>query len=321
MPYGTSGAVAWRRGWDGWRCVMSGGRARRLVRASRADIAWVVFVGLNLAAMQLAPVWQTVPFLCIWVSLTAVYGFRLWRLGAGLLTVVTGTFAAGGAVGREVRRAELIERAATAQGIAAAARVGGEELLRMRRLTSRLLLLAATDGPDFVRLAPVDVADLVAETLRRWAQTPRRWSVGTLTGPGVLGDWDRLTLALDALIENAVDHTDAGAGIELSARREGGSVVLTVADSGPGIPAAEVSRIFSRFSRIDAGRNRATGGFGLGLAIVKAIAEAHHGSVQVRSTVGQGSAFELHLPAHTPDATPVAVGGPGQPLDHQAIPR
>jgi signal transduction histidine kinase len=219
--------------------------------------------------------------------------------------------------------AELIERAATDQGIAADARVAVEELLRMRRLTSRLLLLAATDGPDFVRLAPVDVADLVAETVRRWAQTPRRWSVGALAGPSVLGDWDRLTLALDALIENAVDHTDAGGGIELSARREGDSVVLTVADSGPGIPAAEVSRIFSRFSRIDAGRNRATGGFGLGLAIVKAIAEAHHGSVRVRSTVGQGSAFELHLPAHAPDATPVAVGGgiSGQPLDHQAIPR
>jgi signal transduction histidine kinase len=372
---------------------MSGGRATRLVRASRADIAWVVFVGLNLAAMQLVPVWQTVPFLCIWVSLTAVYGFRLWRLGSALLTVVTVTLATGGLIGWQVLRgeqdgdylaevpllammfvvmvwhsrrrvtameemrrvsehnlvlldqqrqflqdashelgtpiaialghAELIERAATDQGIAADARVAVEELLRMRRLTSRLLLLAATDGPDFVRLAPVDVADLVAETLRRWAQTPRRWSVGTLTGPGVLGDWDRLTLALDALIENAVDHTDAGAGIELSARREGGSVVLTVADSGPGIPAAEVSRIFSRFSRIDAGRNRATGGFGLGLAIVKAIAEAHHGSVRVRSTVGQGSAFELHLPAHTPDPTPVAVGGgiSGQPLDHQAIPR
>src|ERR1022692_4421979 len=385
MPYGTSGAVAWRRGWDGWRGVMSGGRATRLVRASRADIAWVVFVGLNLAAMQLVPVWQTVAFLCLLGGRPPTgRGFGVWGGGGG-------GGATGGLTGcpvlrgeqdgdylaevpllammfvvmvwhsrrrvtamEEMRRvsehnlvlldqqrqflqdashelgtpiaialghAELIERAATDHGIAADARVAVQELLRMRRLTSRLLLLAATDGPDFVRLAPVDVADLVAETLRRWGQTPRRWSVGALGGPEVLGDWDRLTLALDALIENAVDHTDAGGGIELSARREGGSVVLTVADSGPGIPAAEVSRIFSRFSRIDAGRNRATGGFGLGLAIVKAIAEAHHGSVQVRSTVGQGSAFELHLPAHTPDATPVAVGGPGQPLDHQAIPR
>jgi signal transduction histidine kinase len=358
---------------------------RHWARTYRVDIAWVLFIGLNLLAMQLIPAWQTIPFLIIWVSLTAIYGYRLWHLGSALLTVVTVTLATGGLIGLQVLRgeqdgdylaevpllammfvvmvwhsrrrvaameemkrvsehnlllldqqrqflqdashelgtpiaialghAELIEHAATDQAIAADARVAVEELLRMRRLTGRLLLLAATDSPAFLRLAPVDIADLIAETLRRWSHTPRKWSIGALDCASVQGDWDRLTLALDALIENAVDHTDAGGDIELSARRDGGNVILAVTDSGPGIPAAEIGKIFSRFSRVDVGRSRTTGGFGLGLPIVKAIAEAHQGSVQVRSTVGVGSVFELHLPAA------MASVGQRQLADQRVMPR
>ena len=186
----------------------------------------------------------------------------------------------------------------------------------MRRLANRLLLLAATDGPDFLRSAPVDVAELMVETLHRWSQTPRRWSLGTLAEVSVLADADRLTLALDALIENAVDHTGSDDRIELSARAEGDKVILAVSDSGSGIAAADLSRIFGRFSRIDAGRSRGIGGFGLGLAVVKAIAEAHHGSVQVRSTVGKGSVFELMLPASLATASV-----PRQLLDRRATQR
>jgi two-component system sensor histidine kinase SenX3 len=115
----------------------------------------------------------------------------------------------------------------------------------------------------------------------------------------VLGDRDRLALALDALLENAVAHTDADGRIELTTHLEGTSVVLGVADSGCGIPAAELGRIFDRFARVDPHRNRKAGGVGLGLAIVKAIAEAHHGSVRAHSTVGQGSLFEVLLPQST----------------------
>ena len=123
---------------------------------------------------------------------------------------------------------------------------------------------------------------------------------------------DRLTAALDALIENAVDHTRDDDGIDLSVRSEGPNVVA-VADSGSGIQATDLPGIFNRFARIDPHRNREAGGFGLGLPIVKAIAEAHHGSVQVRSTVGQGSLFELFLPA------PTARFGSVLPLDRQAM--
>ncbi len=357
-----------------------------LARTYWADIAWVVFIGLNLIAMRLLPEWQTVPFLIIWVSLTAIYGFRLWRLGSTILMVAVVALSTGGLIGWQVIRgqqdaeylvevplltmmfvvmvwharrrqaamaemkrvsqhnlllldqqrqflqdvshelgtpitialghAELIEHAATDQAIAEDARVAVDELLRMRRLANRLLLLAATDGPDFLRSAPVDVAELMVETLHRWSQTPRRWSLGTLAEVSVLADADRLTLALDALIENAVDHTADDSQIELSARSDGDEVILAVSDSGSGIAAADLGRIFGRFSRIDAGRSREIGGFGLGLAVVKAIAEAHHGSVQVRSTVGKGSVFELLLPATMTTASVLR-----QPLDRRAAPR
>jgi signal transduction histidine kinase len=163
-----------------------------------------------------------------------------------------------------------------------------------------MLLLASTEGPDFLSVAPVDVEDLLIEAAHRWRHLPRRWSVNALTVAQVQADGDRLTLALDALIENAVHHTDAGSQIELSARLVGDTVILAVKDEGPGIPAAEVDRIFGRFYRLDAARSREAGGFGLGLAIVKAIMEAHQGTVHVHSTVGRGSVFELRLPASLP---------------------
>jgi signal transduction histidine kinase len=353
--------------------LMRAARVRQFARAHWVDIAWVVFIGLNLIAMRLIPAWQTVPFLIIWVSLTVIYGFRLWRLGSTVLTVAVVTLATGGLIGWQVLRGEqdldylaevplvammfvvmawhsrrrlaameemrrvsehnlrlldrqreflqdvshelgtpitialgrteLISRAATDAAVAEDARVAVDELLRMRRLASRMMLLAATDSPDFLRVAPVDVADFLIETLHRWSQTRRRWSLGPLAEASVPADEDRLTLALDALIENAVDHTGPDGRIELSARRDGEHVILAVTDSGPGIPAAEVGRIFGRFTRVDPGRSREAGGFGLGLAVVKAIAEAHHGSVHVRSTVGHGSVFELILPAAPPRRT------------------
>jgi signal transduction histidine kinase len=358
-------------------------RVRRVVRAYRVDIAWAIFIVLNLIAMRLIPAWQTVPFLIIWISLTAIYGFRLWHLGSTVLTVAVVTLATGGIIGwqvvrgkqdgdylaevpllalmfvvmawharrravamEEIRRvsehnlvllgqqrqflqdvshelgtpitialghAELITHAATDQAIAKDARVAVDELLRMRRLANRLVLLASTDGPDFLHLAPVDTAELVMEILDRWSQTPRRWSFGTLAEAQVQADRDRLTLALDALIENAVDHTDPDGRIELSARRRGEDIVFAVKDSGSGIPANEIGQIFDRFTRVGTGRSRETGGFGLGLAVVKAIAEAHQGSVHVRSTVGVGSEFELILPAST------AAPGFVTPPDRQAL--
>ncbi len=388
MPVSTEPAVAGatsgfrtRHAWGPPR--LRGDKIRKFVRTYRLDIAWAVFIVLNLLAMRLIPAWQTVPFLIIWISLTTIYGFRLWHLGSTLLTVAVVTLSTGGLIGWQVLRgkqdgdylaevpllaamfvvmvwharrrqtaleeikrvsehnllllsqqrqflqdvshelgtpitialghAELITHAATDQAVARDARVAVDELLRMRRLANRLVLLASTDSPDFLRLAPVDAAELVMDILHRWSQTPRKWALGTLTEASVLADRDRLTLALDALIENAVDHTDPDGRIELATRRVGDKIIFAVTDSGSGIPAADIGHIFDRFTRVGTGRSRETGGFGLGLAVVKAIAEAHHGSVGARSTVGQGSVFELSLPA------PTARNGAVLPLDRQVM--
>jgi len=137
----------------------------------------------------------------------------------------------------------------------------------------------------------------VIEALGRWGYTARRWRLGKVAEVTIPGDSDRLSAALDALLENAIAHTDKDDLIELSARVEDGHVVLAVADSGCGIPEADLERIFGRFSRATPYRSREVGGFGLGLPTVAAIAEAHHGSVRVNSTVGEGSTFELLIPA------------------------
>ena len=99
------------------------------------------------------------------------------------------------------------------------------------------------------------------------------------------------------LLENAVAHTEPGDRIEVSVRLEDAKAVIAVADSGCGIPPDDLDHIFARFTRAEPYRSRETGGFGLGLPIVQAIAEAHHGSVRVHSTSGQGATFEMVIPA------------------------
>ncbi|MHB1627054.1 MAG: two-component system histidine kinase PnpS [Bacilli bacterium] len=106
-----------------------------------------------------------------------------------------------------------------------------------------------------------------------------------------LGDADRLQQVLINLVSNALQFTPADGSIVLSAERVGDRIVFAVQDSGVGIPAADVGRVFERFYRVDKTRSRRSGGTGLGLAIVKHIVEAHGGHVGVYSEVGRGSRF------------------------------
>src|SRR5947208_5951352 len=109
-------------------------------------------------------------------------------------------------------------------------------------------------------------------------------------------DRGRPQLAPHAAIENGVKHSSPEDSIELGLSRREDAAVLTVADSGGGIPAETLDRIFDRFARADPARDRDRGGMGLGLSVVRAIAEAHGGSVRVRSTPARGTTFEMLLP-------------------------
>jgi signal transduction histidine kinase len=183
--------------------------------------------------------------------------------------------------------------------------------MRLRRLATRMLLLASAGSPDFLYLEPVALESVAVDALDRWGHAPRRWRLTATADATGLVDRDRLGIALDALLENAITHTAADDLIELGARRENGHVILSVADSGSGIQAADLERIFHRFARADPRRTREAGGFGLGLAVVQAIAEAHHGSARASSTLGQGSVFEVLLPAVSAPPSLEAPAPPG----------
>jgi len=328
------------------------------------DVTWVAFAVANLVAMLAFARWETIPFHFIWVSLTILYGYRVWSVipTAGVLSAIIAMSSAVFlvdigrgfqpldelaevplmaamfvamvwharrrlAVTEEVRRvseenlrllererqfiqnashelrtpitiaighAELVHQAQVPGTIAEDARVVIQELTRLRRLAERLLILAAAEHPDFLHKRPVEVEPMLVEAVHRWMATPRQWRLGATDEVVVNGDADRLALAIDALVENAVKHTEQNDWIELSVRRNHG-VEIEVADSGSGIATGDLERIFERFARADMEAGRHAGGLGLGLAIVKTVAEAHGGSVRVRSEVGKGSAFELVL--------------------------
>jgi signal transduction histidine kinase len=170
------------------------------------------------------------------------------------------------------------------------------ELGRMERVINRLLLLESADATGPRPMERVPAAGLVTQTFQRWRGTAdREWLLGDAPDGTVPVEADQVTLALDALVENAVQHTRSGQAIEIGAVADGGTLAIRVKDGGDGIPDAAQPRVFDRFYRVDGSRNRRHGGVGLGLAIVKAIAEAHGGAVSVQSRAGGGSTFELRL--------------------------
>jgi signal transduction histidine kinase len=174
------------------------------------------------------------------------------------------------------------------------------EAIRLSRIVSDLLDLSRLEGESAAR-AEVRLDLLVAEEARRLrgrAQGAGLTLVEHLERPVVVkGSARDLSLLARNLIENAVQYTRPGGTIEVSVREEDGDAVLSVSDTGVGIPAREQARVFERFYRVDRARSRETGGTGLGLSIVKHIVENHGGTVEVRSELGQGSTFTVRLPA------------------------
>jgi signal transduction histidine kinase len=181
--------------------------------------------------------------------------------------------------------------------------VAVDELSRIGHIVDRILLLARADQPDFVSRGEVDLEPFLEELFLRWSGVAQRvWRLGEIAPGTLAADARALRAALDALIENAVEHTTSADPIELRAHLpEGrrGTLVIEVSDGGPGIPPHALGLIFERFARADAARTRAAGGSGLGLPIVAAIAHAHGGSCEVSSSPS-GSTFSVILPDFQP---------------------
>lgn len=175
-----------------------------------------------------------------------------------------------------------------------------DELGRMSRIVNDLLVLARSDHPEFLDLDMVDVAVLTDEILEKASGLgAREWRIDEVGRGLIVADRQRLTQALVQLAQNAVTHTpDDGSPILIGSSVSDGDARFWVRDSGPGVPVHERERIFQRFAR--GGRSRRRDGSGLGLAIVRAVAEAHHGRVELTSPPGGGAVFTLVIPQDQP---------------------
>ncbi|MGH9372584.1 MAG: sensor histidine kinase, partial [Vicinamibacterales bacterium] len=157
----------------------------------------------------------------------------------------------------------------------------------------------AETGTMALRVEPTDLGDLIRQTIELYEDLAddRGVAVETRTADALIAgvDRNRMRQVLANLLDNALKYTPEGGRVEITAAREGADAVLTLADTGVGIPADELPFIWDRLYRGD--KSRSTRGLGLGLSLVKAIVEAHKGHVDVHSTPGAGARFIIRLPA------------------------
>ncbi|MEO8258654.1 MAG: ATP-binding protein [Acidobacteriota bacterium] len=175
--------------------------------------------------------------------------------------------------------------------------------MRMERLVKDLLRLARLDaGQETLDIAPVDVEGLVHSVVGDLAsmleERSQRVAVTVAADAATLpGDPAKLHDVLSNLIANAATYGPPGSTIAVDAARAGARAAITVSDSGPGIPAEDLSRVFERFYRVDKSRARDPGGTGLGLSIVKHLVELHGGEVRAGNVPEGGARFTVTLPA------------------------
>ncbi len=175
------------------------------------------------------------------------------------------------------------------------------EANRMNKLVATLLTLARADAgqPELSR-EEVALGELVAAAAEQFGPLAERKGVALQAaaedGVTLSADRERLQQLLVILLDNALKFTPAGGRITVACRRQAGQAVLTVADTGCGIPPADVPRIFDRFFRGDRARSRGEGGSGLGLAIAHWIVESHGGRIRAESAMGAGTKIIVTLP-------------------------
>jgi histidine kinase len=177
------------------------------------------------------------------------------------------------------------------------------EAQRLNRLVNDLQELSQVESLAFqLEDRPVSVAGLVGTVLKRLAPTASARGIELKSDPlpdlpAIQGDEDRLLQALSNIVGNALSYTAHGGAVTLSARRAADEIQISVRDTGVGIAAEHLPRIFDRFYRIDKSRSRQAGGSGIGLTIARALVEAHGGRIWAESAgLDRGSTFAIGLP-------------------------
>jgi PAS domain S-box-containing protein len=171
----------------------------------------------------------------------------------------------------------------------------------LARIVGDLLFLAGVDaGKLTLQIEDVDLAQLVAETVEVCVPSADRRGIAVTVDnqelPPVRGDRARLAQLTDNLLSNAIKFTPDGGHVEVRSHEDGSNAVIEIRDSGVGIPADEIPRLFTRFYRATSATEHAIPGTGLGLAIVKSITDAHHGEIEVDSSPGVGTTIRVLLP-------------------------
>ena len=176
-----------------------------------------------------------------------------------------------------------------------------QEVTYMSEIIGKLLLLARNDaGIEPLNLQEVNVKDLFTELSSDVEALAQEKGVAFNLGPmdnlTVKGDRFRLRQLFLNILDNAIRYTPSGGTVSSLLVRKNGSALVSISDTGMGIPAEELPFIFDRFYRVDKARSRPDGGLGLGLAIASSIAKLHGGGIEVESQVGKGSTFQITLP-------------------------
>jgi len=177
-----------------------------------------------------------------------------------------------------------------------------DEAARLERLVEDLRTLSMADAGELqLMLGPSAPYELLVQAQKAYAHQAAQQDVklevlADRGLPDVEVDAQRMKEVFTNILDNALRYTPPGGKIVLSADRSGDAVEFKVQDSGPGLPAQELERIFDRFHRVQTARSREEGGSGLGLAIAKSIVERHQGSIRAESQEGRGLAIILRLP-------------------------
>ncbi len=180
---------------------------------------------------------------------------------------------------------------------------------RINRLIGDMLDLDRMEsGRMSIRTGDVDINEVLSESIARAGTAVSSVEFKSDLDPRlpiVQGDRDRLIQVVSNLVNNAVKYSPDGGKVTLSSRAEEGFALISVTDTGLGIPPDEIGHVFERFRRVRSGAAQSIPGTGLGLTIVKQIVEMHGGKIWVESAVGHGSAFHFTIPLAVENLTPL----------------
>jgi two-component system heavy metal sensor histidine kinase CusS len=191
-----------------------------------------------------------------------------------------------------------------------------EEAVRLSDLIGDLLFLGRAESPPsdlrqmtHLRREPVDVGELLARVLEYYEASAAEAGVSltkAVAGERIVAELDRALMqrAIGNLVSNALAHTPPGGAVALGTNADASALRIVVSDTGVGIPAEALPKVFDRFFRVDSSRSQGLGGTGLGLAIVQSIALLHGGKAEISSELGRGTLVTLHIPINSAAAIP-----------------